>query len=63
MTLWQRIATAPKDGTMILLWDGIGRAIGSFDKEFGWHVHSLEAEEFLKPSLWQPLPPMPSLVA
>ena len=58
---WQPIETAPKDGTRIVLIDGLGGvpAVGSWlqygfseEKKFGWFP-------FENPRFWLPLPPAP----
>lgn len=76
MTAWQPIETAPKDGTRILLFDGMGIAIASWwvpdptdfddDDDFdeplpGWCVESAECVEFWhEPTHWMPLPEPPN---
>jgi len=45
---WQPIATAPKDGTYVWLWNGYRRSIGWFksyqDGSSGWHHQSVVGE-------------------
>jgi hypothetical protein len=61
MDWWQPIKTAPKDGTRIVLIDGLKgvKAVGSWlqygfseEKKFGWYP-------FENPRFWLPLPPAP----
>jgi hypothetical protein len=66
---WRPIATAPKDGTQILLYAQTSsqtqkfRAIGVFDPGLGW-VAQLPGKETtdlvqLSPTHWMPLPEFP----
>ncbi len=66
MTGWQPIETAPKDGSMFLIWDGRSYGFASW-----WHdekMHWLKQEtrqgyrhpEDQEPTHWMPLPPPPT---
>ncbi len=68
---WQDIATAPKDGTEILVWDGgfqyvawIGdtHAAPSGDKDWVFGAPGGDYDEFpiVEPTHWTPLPPPPA---
>ena len=68
---WQPIETAPKDGTSVLGFDGIGIAIMEWwepePEEDGesrypsWVSYSNTGQEFLSaPTHWMPLPAPPS---
>lgn len=71
VTEWQPIETAPKDGTSILGYDGLGIAIMEWwepDQEAlddgataSWCSHSNTEEEFIEaPTHWMPLPASPN---
>lgn len=73
MTEWQPIATAPKDGTWVLLtggeisygWDSDDQprvVIGQFAGEEGWHFAWYDSGfygEYISPTHWMPLPEPP----
>ncbi len=55
---WQPIATAPRDGTRVLLWAGGLATAGVFDRD-EW-ITDYWGREYHQPTHWQPLPPAPS---
>ena len=69
MSEWQPIETAPKDGTLILAWDGCQHDIcewwdgsisgvrGPSERDAGWWIDNDRGE--MKPTHWQPLPDPP----
>ncbi len=65
---WQPIATAPRDGTRVLLWCGTYATVGQFDdmafrKRPLWLTEywlSAEQDRKHQPTHWQALPPSPS---
>ncbi len=63
MTQWQDIATAPKDGTEVLIWDGCGVRVATYmhdDEKTGEPVWFPEGLPFVRASHWMPLPPPPT---
>jgi hypothetical protein len=65
---WQPIASAPKDGTHILIWDGEIECVAKFDIWFTGHEGAWECvgasgydieNAFKAPTYWMPLPPPP----
>lgn len=66
MDEWRDIASAPKDGTPILMWvSGERRRVvfgwwsGRHDPEYPWHTYG-EAYRVDIPTHWMPLPTPPS---
>jgi hypothetical protein len=58
MSEWQPIATAPKDGTEILLTDGSYKRTGYWARRI--NAWSIDAIGPLKmPTYWLPIPPLP----
>ncbi len=59
---WQDIATAPRDGTEILVWTGISRRIVTYihDDEDGQPLWFPDGLPFVRALCWQPLPAPPS---
>ena len=61
---WQPIETAPKDGTLVLMWFGtayVGMWNGSL-KHGAWEINCLccnGIQDRPEPTHWQPLPPAP----
>lgn len=53
---WQPIATAPKDGTMILVSDGQKVAAAHCVQQYGFSVYCTGIGNL---TCWQPLPPPP----
>lgn len=68
MSEWQKIESAPRDGTRILLWPRIirhrGRHYGQRRPEIGyWWTHADRTGSWVgagKPTHWMHLPPPPS---
>ncbi len=63
-TAWQPIATAPRDGTEVLLFDpDQGRHVGAWATDWGgpdtWFVTVSSHEFRLDPTLWMQLPESP----
>lgn len=61
---WQQIDTAPKDGTLILLWceKATEPSLARFDNGYWRNNHYGEREmywHFSNPTHWMPLPPAP----
>ena len=71
---WRDIATAPRDGTLILAWDGVNQSIVEFDDGFrGGRWFCIAGGEVVwdspgdrsclvevsTPTHWRPLPPAP----
>ncbi len=67
---WQPIASAPRNGTWVLLWSKSGYAIPAFwgygeDRGHSWFVHSSHGQYAYKSkdknwfTHWMPLPPAP----
>ena len=57
---WQPIATAPRDGTMILLWTDRGHAVGFYSLGFNNTPQWLDPDFYGKePAHWMPLPEGP----
>jgi Lar family restriction alleviation protein len=64
---WQPIATAPKDGTRVLVVLDSGKmSVASFCKKEGWQAEGQEADNYTQgfeldgnPTHWMPLPPAP----
>jgi len=70
--MWQPIATAPKDGTCVWLWNGFRRCLGWHahydDASTGWHRQSLIGEPLGRRDIdpethWMLLPDPPAGVA
>ena len=63
---WQPIATAPKDGTVVLitfLEYGVGpatRVAAARYLDEGWREHDYDKMQFFPPTHWMPLPPPPA---
>lgn len=70
--IWQLIETAPRDGTSVLLSDGMQMAVaywsapGITGKSYKWLIQEYPDGdynswiEFEDPTHWMPLPPLPS---
>lgn len=66
-TGWALIASAPRDGTKLILWathSPVQKAfavIGFFDEPLGWVTEGLEGQGLvqLQPTHWLPIPPPP----
>jgi hypothetical protein len=53
---WHDIATAPKDGENVLLWDGVRTSLAWFSAASDeW----LDGTDFVLPTHWMPLPDAP----
>lgn len=72
MSEWRPIETAPKDGTPVLLWVGVGMsepwaqtARWVNEPESGWSgwVDTYEGFDLAEPTHWMPLPAPPSPLA
>ncbi len=61
MSDWQPIETAPKDGTAILVWDGVSVRVVTYmhDDEHGEAVWFPDGMPFVRASHWMPLPAPP----
>jgi len=68
---WQKIETAPKDGTLILMWNGDEQQVCSWycpgvltERYFWAHGDILDdynsKQELYGPTHWMPLPPPPA---
>jgi len=57
---WQPIATAPKDGSVILAFDGRDQVVTAFDERFGWKHQGGYPAVTGKLTHWQPLPAAPT---
>jgi hypothetical protein len=59
MSEWQKIDSAPRDGTGVLLSDGKNIEVGSWDEGYthGW---GSTRGNWLNPTHWMPLPNPPS---
>ncbi len=53
---WRPIETAPKDGTLVLTWDGERRYVAMYD--CGWYI-GIERGPNIEPTHWMPLPEPP----
>lgn len=60
MSDWQRIETAPKDGTEVLVWVAAKRKrmVMSFDRKWAAWITSPGRYSY-QPTFWMPLPPTP----
>lgn len=58
---WQSIDTAPKDGTEILSWDGVQRAVIAWStRDEEWFLcDAADKPEWENPTHWQPLAAKP----
>jgi hypothetical protein len=58
---WRPIASAPKDGTRVLLWkEGKSIVEGSWNSGGSMHMpHWSTPSGLFDPTLWHPLPPLP----
>jgi hypothetical protein len=56
---WRPISTAPRDGDTLILWNGVQRGEGWFDRYLGKWVWMIEATIDPPPVKWLPLPPAP----
>tara|TARA_Y100000310_G_scaffold345377_1_gene464284 strand:- start:4079 stop:4309 length:231 start_codon:yes stop_codon:yes gene_type:complete len=61
---WQSIETAPKDGTMVLVWWPCWSdhaVVAAYSPKVGsWWAHEQLADENPEPTHWMPLPIPPS---
>lgn len=61
---WQPIKTAPRDGTVLLGWDGSNLATCYYFFDLNaWYLEVTGAyadDGFWQPTHWQPLPPPPT---
>jgi hypothetical protein len=58
---WQPIEMAPKDGTVVLLTDGVCFSAGAYESDGWWRLYGcasfeadVDTEEFFEPTHWQP---------
>ena len=64
--MWQPIETAPRDGTIVLLWDGRKITTASYDPDYGgsWDLvvcgDYAESSEFYGATHWHTLPAPPN---
>ena len=56
---WQPIASAPRDDTVVLGWDGEDVRIMSFWLTWGAHVEDWNDDSMYAPTHWMPLPAPP----
>lgn len=59
MSKWQPIETAPKDGTLVLVWDEDTPITASWDEGFGWCDNVRGTYWGFSPTHWMPLPEPP----
>ncbi|NRA59196.1 MAG: DUF551 domain-containing protein [Phycisphaerales bacterium] len=63
MSEWQPIETAPRDGTMLVLWlpheGGIGWGSSGTPDDPWWGAPFGCYDEYMNPSHWMPLPDPP----
>ena len=60
MSEWQPIETAPKDGTIVLVWsENSGRVIDHYAEDYrSWYRFT----KYLQPTHWMPLPKPPKSI-
>lgn len=56
---WQDISTAPKDGRLVLVWDGES-AVVAYRATVSYYRPSRYSGVNLEPTHWMPLPPSPT---
>lgn len=56
---WQAIASAPKDGTQVLVFDDT--IYSAYYRRFGWFIGFDREDDpiYVEPTHWMPLPPPP----
>jgi hypothetical protein len=59
MNNWQPIETAPKDGTVVLIWSPSRGACAAWKKGRGWHTEP-GVYHVSRPTHWMPLPDPPT---
>jgi hypothetical protein len=66
MSEWRPINTAPKDGTLILAWDGRAALLAYWGRSnavnpFGWIGGHCHINHIDQPTHWMPLPDPPQI--
>ena len=63
MSAWQKIETAPRDGTLILVWRKSNNELGydhlRLSVDYFKHGAWWESRRDMPPTHWMPLPPPP----
>jgi hypothetical protein len=57
--LWQPIETAPRDGTSVLIWNGLDVFVGYLPGNRPKFVAFPDSAQISDPTHWQPLPKPP----